>query len=186
MTANRCILDSERIGRVLTRITHEILERNKDSTKLVLVAIRRGGEIMGRRIAEKLHEIEKADFPLGFLDITLYRDDLSLVADYPIVRRTELPFSLEGKDVILIDDVLFTGRTVRAALEGLPEFGRPDTIQLVVLIDRHDHRDLPIHADYVGRAITTTRDQRVEVTFTGDGSGDCVEIQEQPSHEKEA
>ena len=175
MSRRHCVLDAERIERILTRITHEILERNKRSDTLVLVAIRRGGEAVGRRIAEKLRSIESANIPLGFLDITLYRDDLSRIAEYPVVRRTEIPFTIEGKDVILVDDVLFTGRTIRAALGGIMEFGRPRTIQLAVLVDR-GHRELPIRADYVGRNIPTSRHERVDVNLSADGAGDCVEI----------
>jgi pyrimidine operon attenuation protein/uracil phosphoribosyltransferase len=175
MTKSHCVLDAERIERILTRITHEILERNKRPDALVLVAIRRGGEWVGRRIAEKLRAIESTTIPLGFLDITLYRDDLSRITDYPLVRKTEIPFAIEGKDVILIDDVLYTGRTIRAALEGITAFGRPRTIQLAVLIDR-GHRELPIRADYVGRNLPTGRRDRVEVTLTADRTGDCVEI----------
>ena len=171
------ILDAEQIERILTRIAHEILERNKRTGDLVLVAIETGGTQPGKRIAERLREIESREIPLGFLDITLYRDDLSTKTNYPVVGETRIPFSIEGKDVILIDDVIFTGRTIRAALEALMDFGRPHTVQLAALIDR-GHREIPIRPDFVGRVLTTARRQRVHVNLSDDHATDEVVIED--------
>ena len=169
------VLDGERIERILTRISHEILERNKDAANIVLVSILKGGEEIGRRIAQRLRSVEDHPFLEGSLDITLYRDDLGIARDYPVVGTTDIPFSLEGKDVVLVDDVIFTGRTIRAAMEALMDFGRPARIQLAVLVDR-GHRELPIHADYVGRHVPTEKDERVEVHLTADREDDFVAV----------
>jgi pyrimidine operon attenuation protein/uracil phosphoribosyltransferase len=157
-------MDSERMSRSLTRIAHEVLERNRGVGDLALVGIRTRGVPIARRLAASLREITGAEVPTGALDITLYRDDLmkTAVGPQPIVRRTEIPFSIDGRHIVLVDDVLYTGRTIRAALDALIDFGRPSTIQLVVLIDR-GHRELPIKADYVGKNVPTSRRETIHV-----------------------
>jgi pyrimidine operon attenuation protein/uracil phosphoribosyltransferase len=157
-------MDSERMSRSLTRIAHEILERNRGVGDLALVGIRTRGVPIARRLAASLREITGAEVPTGALDITLYRDDLmkTAVGPQPIVRRTEIPFSIDGRHIVLVDDVLYTGRTIRAALDALIDFGRPSTIQLVVLVDR-GHRELPIKADYVGKNVPTSRRETIHV-----------------------
>jgi len=158
------LMDSERIGRSLTRIAHEIVERNRGVGALALVGVRTRGVPIARRLAATLRDITGADVPTGALDITLYRDDLmkTAVGPQPIVRRTEIPFSIDGRHIILVDDVLYTGRTIRAALDALIDFGRPSTIQLVALVDR-GHRELPIKADYVGKNVPTSRRETIHV-----------------------
>src|SRR5512132_2300670 len=161
------VMDADRMSRALTRIAHEILERNRGLDEIALVGIRTRGVPLARRISRSLHEINGDDVPTGALDITLYRDDLMRhpVGPQPLVRRTEIPFSIDDRKILLVDDVLYTGRTIRAALDALIDFGRPSGIQLVVLIDR-GHRELPIRADYVGRNIPTSRQQSVQVRLT--------------------
>lgn len=171
----KLIMDRMEIQRALRRISHEIVEKNKGTDKLALVGIRTGGVHIARRIALYIKEIEGADIPVGILDITLYRDDLSTRKEQPVVKKTEIPFSIEDKKIILVDDVLFTGRSVRAALDGLIDFGRPKMIQLAVLIDR-GHRELPIKADYVGKNIPTSRKELIKVQLEEDGKGDRVVI----------
>ena len=188
------VLDADRISRALTRIAHEILERNRGVDKLALVGIRTRGVPLAKRLAAAIHHIShhdpstppgadpglaSADVPTGALDITLYRDDLMrvAVAAQPVVRRTEIPFSIDGNRILLVDDVLYTGRTIRAALDALIEFGRPQTIQLVVLVDR-GHRELPIKADYVGKNVPTSPTQSVQVHLTEIDGRDEVEILE--------
>ncbi len=158
------LMDSERIGRSLTRIAHEIVERNRGVGDLALVGVRTRGVPIARRLAAILRDITGVDVPTGALDITLYRDDLmkTAVGPQPIVRRTEIPFSIDGRHIVLVDDVLYTGRTIRAALDALIDFGRPSTIQLVVLVDR-GHRELPIKADYVGKNVPTSRRETIHV-----------------------
>jgi pyrimidine operon attenuation protein/uracil phosphoribosyltransferase len=172
-------MDADRMGRALTRIAHEILERNRGTSDLALVGIRTRGVPLARRIARSLHEINHEDVPTGSLDITLYRDDLMrhAVGPQPVVRRTEIPFSIDDKRILLVDDVLYTGRTIRSALDALIDFGRPRTIQLVVLIDR-GHRELPIRADYVGKNVPTSLSQSVQVHLTEIDGRDEVEILE--------
>jgi pyrimidine operon attenuation protein/uracil phosphoribosyltransferase len=157
-------MDSERIGRTLTRIAHEIVERNRGVGDLALVGVRTRGVPIARRLAAILRDITGQDVATGSLDITLYRDDLmkTAVGPQPIVRRTEIPFSIDGRHIVLVDDVLYTGRTIRAALDALIDFGRPSTIQLVVLVDR-GHRELPIKADYVGKNVPTSRRETIHV-----------------------
>ncbi len=176
-TDKRQILDAERIDRILTRIAHEILERNRGAADLCLVGIRDGGEIIARRLAAKLKDIEGRDVPVGILDITLYRDDLSLhdQPDQPVVKRTEINFSVNQKRVVLVDDVLYTGRTIRAAMDAIMDFGRPSNIQLAVLVDR-GHRELPIRADYVGRNVPTSRSEKVEVVLGDEPTASAVYI----------
>jgi len=158
------VMDADRISRTLTRIAHEILERNKGVDDLALIGVRRRGVPLARRLARSLREITGDEIPTGALDITLYRDDLmrNPVAAQPVVRRTEIPFSIDNRKILLVDDVLYTGRTTRAALDALIDFGRPQAIQLIVLVDR-GHRELPIKADYVGKNLPTASDQSVQV-----------------------
>jgi pyrimidine operon attenuation protein / uracil phosphoribosyltransferase len=170
------LMDSERIGRSLTRIAHEIVERNRGVSDLALVGVRTRGVPIARRLASSLREITGTDVPTGALDITLYRDDLmkTAVGPQPIVRRTEIPFSIDGRHIVLVDDVLYTGRTIRAALDALIDFGRPSTIQLVVLVDR-GHRELPIKADYVGKNVPTSRRETIHVRLAEiDGSDEVT------------
>jgi len=156
------LIDEEDIRRIVQRLSHEILEKNKGTKDLVIIGIQRRGVNLAGRISKMMDEIEGEALPTGILDITLYRDDLTQVAQQPIVRSTNIPFSIEGKKVILVDDVLFTGRTVRAAIDVLLDFGRPQKIELAVLVDR-GHRELPIKADYVGKNIPTSSEEMVEV-----------------------
>lgn len=172
------VMDAERIHRSLTRIAHEILERNRGTDHLAFVGIRARGVPIATRLASHLKAIAGADVPTGALDITLYRDDLMrhAVGPQPVIRRTEIPFSLDGQLILLADDVLYTGRTIRAALDALIDFGRPKEIQLVVLVDR-GHRELPIRADYVGRNIPTSRQQSVQVRLVEIDGRDEVEVE---------
>lgn len=158
------VMDADRMSRALTRISHEILERNRGLDEIALVGIRTRGVPLARRISRSLREINGDDVPTGALDITLYRDDLMrhAVGPQPLVRRTEIPFSIDNRKILLVDDVLYTGRTIRAALDALIDFGRPQAIQLVVLVDR-GHRELPIKADYVGKNLPTSLKQSVQV-----------------------
>ena len=172
------VMDADRMSRALTRIAHEILERNRGLDDLALVGIRTRGVPIARRIARALKEINGDDVPTGALDITLYRDDLMrhAVGPQPVVRRTEIPFSIDDRKILLVDDVLYTGRTIRAALDALIDFGRPRAIQLIVLVDR-GHRELPIKADYVGKNIPTAPTQTVRVSLAEtDGGGDEVRL----------
>ena len=173
------VMDADRMSRALTRMAHEILERNRGLDEIALVGIRTRGVPIARRIAKSLHEINGDDVPTGALDITLYRDDLMRhpVGPQPVVRRTEIPFSIDDRKILLVDDVLYTGRTIRAALDALIDFGRPRAIQLVVLVDR-GHRELPIKADYVGKNVPTSLAQSVQVHLTEVDGRDEVEIQE--------
>ena len=173
------VLDAQRIARSLARIAHEILERNLVVEELALIGIRRRGVPLAKRLAQTIHDIHHHNIPTGALDITLYRDDLmrTAVAAQPVVRRTEIPFSLDDKRILLVDDVLYTGRTIRAALDALTEFGRPKAIQLVVLVDR-GHRELPIKADYVGKNIPTSLTQSVQVHLVEIDGKDEVEVLE--------
>ena len=172
------VMDADRMARTLTRIAHEILERNRDLAELALVGIRTRGVPIARRIAHAIHDINGHEVPTGALDITLYRDDLMrhAVGPQPLVRKTEIPFSIDDKRILLVDDVLYTGRTIRAALDALIDFGRPKAIQLVVLIDR-GHRELPIKADYVGKNLPTSLAQSVQVHLAEIDGRDEVEIQ---------
>jgi pyrimidine operon attenuation protein/uracil phosphoribosyltransferase len=173
------VLDADRISRSLTRIAHEILERNRGVEELALVGIRTRGVPLARRLAQAIRDINQHDVPTGALDITLYRDDLmrTAVGAQPVIHKTEIPFSIDDKKILLVDDVLYTGRTIRAALDALIEFGRPKAIQLVVLVDR-GHRELPIKADYVGKNLPTSLAQSVQVHLTEIDGRDEVEIQE--------
>jgi len=164
MTAapERVVLDAEGTARALVRITHEILERNKGTHGLVLIGIRSRGVDLAHRLAKKIAEIEGVDVPTGIIDITLYRDDLTRAAQQPQLKRTDIAFPIDDQQVVLVDDVLYTGRTVRAALDALMDFGRPRSVQLAVLIDR-GHRELPIRADYVGKNLPTAVTEAVQV-----------------------
>jgi len=166
------------MARSLARIAHEILERNKSVEELALVGIRSRGVPLARRIAAIIRDISRHDVPTGALDITLYRDDLMrhAVGAQPVVRSTEIPFPITDKRILLVDDVLYTGRTIRAALDALIEFGRPKAIQLIVLVDR-GHRELPIKADYVGKNLPTSLSESVQVHLTELDGRDEVEIQ---------
>jgi len=172
------VMDADRMSRALTRIAHEILERNRGLDELALVGIRTRGVPIARRLARALKEINGDEVPTGALDITLYRDDLMRqpVGPQPVVRHTEIPFSIDDRKILLVDDVLYTGRTIRAALDALIEFGRPRLIQLVVLVDR-GHRELPIKADYVGKNIPTSPSQSVQVRLAEIDGRDEVEVE---------
>jgi pyrimidine operon attenuation protein/uracil phosphoribosyltransferase len=172
------VMDADRMSRTLTRIAHEIIERNRSLDELALVGIRSRGEHLARRLADRLGEIAGSRVPTGALDITLYRDDLMRqpVGPQPLVRRTDIPFSIDDRIILLVDDVLYTGRTIRAALDALIDFGRPRAIQLVVLVDR-GHRELPIKADYVGKNLPTSRRESVQVLLEEADGHDEVVIQ---------
>jgi len=173
------IMDGAGISRAITRIAHEIAERNRGVEDIVLVGLRSRGVDLARRMALKLEEIEGAKVPVGALDITLYRDDLGRAVTQPIVRRTEIPFSVNDKKVVLVDDVLYTGRSCRAAMDALMDLGRPCLIQLAVLVDR-GHRELPIRADYVGKNVPTSQQEQVQVLLTEEDGLDKVVIFEPP------
>jgi pyrimidine operon attenuation protein / uracil phosphoribosyltransferase len=171
------IMDAERMKRTLTRIAHEILERNRGTDHLALVGIRTRGDVLAKRLATLLEQITNDPMRTGALDITLYRDDLMrhAVGPQPLVRRTEIPFSIDDQKILLVDDVLYTGRTIRAALDALIDFGRPKEIQLVVLVDR-GHRELPIKADYVGKNVPTSLKETVTVKLTESDGTDEVSV----------
>ncbi|GAA5439490.1 bifunctional pyr operon transcriptional regulator/uracil phosphoribosyltransferase PyrR [Deinococcus caeni] len=175
MTPKAIILTPDEVRRALTRIAHEIIERNKGAENLALIGVHTRGIPLARRLAEKLSTLEGVDVPTGMLDITLYRDDLSEVAQQPIIRETQVPFDLRDRRVILVDDVLYTGRTVRAALDALIDLGRPAGIQLAVLVDR-GHRELPIRADYVGKNLPTAASEVVKVKLQETDDVDSVEL----------
>jgi pyrimidine operon attenuation protein/uracil phosphoribosyltransferase len=156
------VMDEENIRRALYRLSHEITEHNKGIADLILVGIRTRGVPLANRLAEFITQHEGATVPVGILDITFYRDDLSLVASQPVIHRTEIPISITKKRIILVDDVLYTGRTIRAALDALIDYGRPARVEVAVLIDR-GHRELPIHAEYIGKVVSTTDREIIEV-----------------------
>ncbi len=169
------VLNKEDMKRAMTRIAHEILEKNKGTDDLAIVGIRSGGARVAKRLWEQIKKIESVEIPFGIIDITLYRDDLSEIGPQPEVHSTEIDFDISGKRIILIDDVLFTGRTIRCALSQLIDFGRPKCIQLAVLVDR-GHRELPIKADYVGKNIPTKVGEEVLVRFEEDSGKDEVTL----------
>jgi pyrimidine operon attenuation protein / uracil phosphoribosyltransferase len=175
------VMDADRMSRALTRIAHEILERNRGLDELALIGIRTRGVPLARRLARALKEINGDDVPTGALDITLYRDDLMRhpVGPQPLVRRTEIPFSIDDRKIMLVDDVLYTGRTIRAALDALIDFGRPRVIQLIALVDR-GHRELPIKADYVGKNLPTSLKQSVQVRLQEIDGTDEIVIEGEP------
>jgi pyrimidine operon attenuation protein/uracil phosphoribosyltransferase len=158
------LMSASEIDRTLVRLAHEVLERSRDLEALAFIGIRRRGVPLAQRLAQKIESLENRKIPVGVLDINLYRDDLTTVGVKPVVGQTEIPFSVQGKDIILIDDVLYTGRTIRGALDALFDHGRPSRVQLLVLIDR-GHRELPIEAQYIGRSVQTSANEIIEVKF---------------------
>jgi pyrimidine operon attenuation protein/uracil phosphoribosyltransferase len=179
------LLDAGEIKRATTRIAHEILERNKGAARLVLVGIAARGDDLARRLAGEIHRIEGVDVPVGTLDITFYRDDIGMREEAPLVHETRIGFDITGTTVVLVDDVLFTGRTIRAAFDALMDFGRPRAIQLAVLVDR-GHRELPIRADFVGKNVPTRRDEEVQVRLTEVDGEDAVVVGERQSDQAPA
>ncbi len=175
LAQEKLVMDASEITRALTRIAHEILERNRGTERVALVGIRTGGVHLAHRLAGRIKEIEGAPVPIGELDITLYRDDLAKRKDQPLLRKTNVPFNISDLTVVLVDDVLFTGRTIRAAMDGLIDLGRPAEIQLAVLVDR-GHRQLPIKATYVGKNLPTSREENVRVLLEEEGEEDRVVI----------
>src|SRR6266496_3869704 len=173
--AGRSVMEAQEIMRALSRVAHEIIEKNRGVKDLALVGIRTGGVHLAKRLAVRLKEIEGQDLPVGELDITLYRDDLNSLKAHPTLKRTEIPFDITDLKIILVDDVLFTGRTTRAAMDGLIDLGRPSAIQLAVLVDR-GHRKLPIKATYVGKNLPTAHTESVEVYLEETGEPDRVVI----------
>lgn len=171
------LMDEKGISRALVRISHEIIEKNKGVDNMVIVGIRTRGVPVAERLAVEIEKIEGRKLPVGILDITLYRDDLSTIAHQPVVHQTELPVDITGKTIILADDVLYTGRTIRAALDALIDMGRPKAIQLAVLIDR-GHRELPIRADYVGKNVPTSAKEVISVQFKETDDAEQVVLRE--------
>ena len=169
------LLAADDVRRAITRIAHEIVERERDISQLAIVGIRTRGDVLASRLRAALREIEAREVPLGSLDITLYRDDLTRIGYSPTVHRTDIPFSVDDRVVVLVDDVLFTGRTVRAAMDALVDYGRPRAIRLAVLVDR-GHRELPIRADFVGKNIATAAGDDVRVRLTESDGRDEVEM----------
>lgn len=175
--SERQVLDKEGIARALTRIAHEILEHNQGTANLCLIGIRTRGVFLAGRLQKQIQQIEQKPITTGILDITLYRDDLGEIGARPQIRETKLPGDITGKTVILVDDVLYTGRTIRAALDALVDFGRPHAIQLAVLVDR-GHRELPIKADYIGKNIPTSRQQEIIVRLAETDTQEEVIVKE--------
>jgi len=173
--SGRSVMEAQEIMRALSRVAHEIIEKNRGVKDLALVGIRTGGVHLAKRLAVRLKEIEGQDLPVGELDITLYRDDLNCRKGHPTLRKTEIPFDITDLTIILVDDVLFTGRTTRAAMDGLIDLGRPSEVQLAVLVDR-GHRQLPIKATYVGKNLPTALNEQVEVFLEETGEPDRVVI----------
>ncbi|NTV88907.1 MAG: bifunctional pyr operon transcriptional regulator/uracil phosphoribosyltransferase PyrR [Clostridiales bacterium] len=159
------IMDESGIFRAITRIAHEIIEKNKGIENLVLIGIQRRGVPLAKMIAQKIFEVEGREVPVGILDITFYRDDLSLMSEHPVINGTEINFSINDKLIVLVDDVLYTGRTVRAAIDAIMDIGRPKMVQLAILIDR-GHRELPIRADYVGKNVPTAKNEVINVKLS--------------------
>jgi pyrimidine operon attenuation protein / uracil phosphoribosyltransferase len=178
MKSSHTILDAADIDRILVRISHEILEIHKGAQGLALIGILTRGAFLAQRLHKKIQEIEKVDVPVGQVDITLYRDDWTRITINPVIQATEIPFSVDGKEIILVDDVLFTGRTIRCAMDALIDFGRPDRIELAVLVDR-GHRELPIQGNYVGKFIETRRAEMVNVMLTEYDGEDRVVIEKE-------
>ena len=174
------VLDAEEIRRAITRIAHEIVERNKGASNVAVVGVRTRGEHLAERIAKEIEAIENTTLMRGVVDITLYRDDVGRSSDQPLVRGTDLPFNVDRVTIVLVDDVLFTGRTIRAAIDAIIDFGRPRAVQLAVLVDR-GHRELPIRADYVGKSIPTSRSEQVEVSVSECDTEDAVYVGPRPS-----
>jgi pyrimidine operon attenuation protein/uracil phosphoribosyltransferase len=174
--SGRRIMTADEIRRATIRLSHEIVEKQAGTDGLLLIGIQRRGVPLARRIAAAIRDNEGAEVPVGALDITFYRDDLSLVAQQPVVKGTELPSGIDGRTVVLVDDVLYTGRTIRAAMDALVDFGRPQAIRLAVLVDR-GHRELPIRADHVGKNVPTSREELVKVHLEETDGEDGVEIE---------
>lgn len=171
------VMDGPAIDRALTRIAHEVCEANKGAENIALAGILTRGAYVAQRLAERIKRIEGTEVPVGSIDISFYRDDVATHLN-PEVHRTDIPFDVEGRDIILVDDVLYTGRTIRAAMDAVMDYGRPCSIQLAVLVDR-GHRELPIRADYVGKNVPTSRKERVKVMLTEHDSADTAVILEQ-------
>lgn len=176
MTTEKTILDSAEINRILTRMAHEILERHKDLNKVALIGIQTRGVYLARRLQEEIRNIESVTLQTGELDINLYRDDWTRISHQPIVKQTEIPFDVDDMQIILVDDVLFTGRTIRAAIDALLDFGRPGWIKLAVLADR-GHREFPIQPDFTGKLIETSYDETINVHLKEHDGVDKVVIQ---------
>jgi len=169
-------MTADEIRRATVRISHEIVEKQAGTDGLALIGIQRRGVPLARRLAEAIHEHEGVELPVGALDITFYRDDLSMIAQQPLVKGTDLPFDLNGRTIVLVDDVLYTGRTIRAAMDALVDFGRPQAMRLAVLVDR-GHRELPIRADHVGKNVPTSREEVVRVHLAEIDDEDGVDIE---------
>jgi pyrimidine operon attenuation protein/uracil phosphoribosyltransferase len=169
------ILDRTGVERAVTRIAHEIVEKNKGARDLGLIGIQRGGVHLARRLAARIKTIEGVEVPVGILDITMYRDDLSTRKSQPVPQATDIAFDIQDKVIVLVDDVLFTGRTIRAAMNSIMDYGRPQRIQLAILVDR-GHRELPIRADFVGKNLPTSSKEKVEVTLSEESGEDKVVI----------
>ncbi|MBI3615699.1 MAG: bifunctional pyr operon transcriptional regulator/uracil phosphoribosyltransferase PyrR [Candidatus Omnitrophica bacterium] len=179
------LLDEQGIQKALTRIGHEILERHRQTQGIALIGIRSRGEMVAQRLARILNELGGTQVPVGALDITLYRDDLSLISASPVVHATDIPFDVQGRKIVIVDDVLFTGRTVRAALDALADLGRPESIELAVLVDR-GHRELPIKADYVGKNVPTAQSELVQVRLKEvDGADEVVIESRRPTNKED-
>ena len=177
---SRVVLDAAGVGRALARIAHEVVERNKGIADLGIIGIRSRGDRLALRLQSEIRKLEGEDVPFGAMDITLYRDDIPRGADHAVIKSTEIPWEVDGKTILLVDDVLFTGRTIRAALDALMDFGRPRAIQLAVLVDR-GHRELPIRADYVGKNLPTQHSEKVQVRLREDDGIDEVAILPPPA-----
>lgn len=174
MQKKAVLMDGIAMNRALVRLAHEIIEKNRGTENIALVGIRTRGVPIAKRLAEHIKTSEGADIKVGILDITLYRDDLSIIADHPVINSTDIDFNIVGKDIILVDDVLYTGRTARAAIEAVMEMGRPSSIQLAVVVDR-GHRELPIRADYVGKNVPTSRNEVIKVDLEeSDGKDEVI------------
>jgi pyrimidine operon attenuation protein/uracil phosphoribosyltransferase len=176
MNKNNIILDATDINRKLTRMTHEILEVHKGVDNLALIGIQTRGVFLAERIKSRINDIERIEIPCGMMDITLYRDDWTRISSHPVVKTTNISFSVDKRQIILVDDVLFTGRTIRAAMDAVIDFGRPDRIELAVLVDR-GHRELPIQANYVGEFVETRRSETVNVLLKENDGEDKVVIE---------
>ena len=177
MKKRKVVMDAEGIERSLTRVAYQILEKNKGVEDLVLIGIQKGGVLLAERLGRKISAIEGVPIPVGKLDITLYRDDIMKSGKQHEIGKTDIPFSLNGKKVVIVDDVLFTGRTIRAAMDALMDFGRPTLIQLAVLIDR-GHREIPIRADFVGKNLPSSQSEEVLVKLSKRKTSDAVIIEE--------
>ncbi|MEK6591324.1 MAG: bifunctional pyr operon transcriptional regulator/uracil phosphoribosyltransferase PyrR [Nitrospinota bacterium] len=173
---SREVMNANEIVRAITRVAHEVLEKNKGAYDLVIVGIRTRGVYLAERLAAKIKEIEGETIPVGIIDITLYRDDIKSGLSSHVVKKTEIPFSISDKKVILVDDVLYTGRSIRSAIDGLIDFGRPANIQLAVLVDR-GHRELPIRADFIGKNIPTSYNESVKVMLREEDGVDRVVVE---------